>query len=76
MNCKRAPPLNTLTNIQMKGSKGRRTRNDCLALQDYLNPYSNLNIEDQRYLFSLRCEVNPLGANFKRNLSINEFLCV
>ena len=60
----------------MKGSKGNKIEYDSVALQDYLNPYSNLSIEDQRYLFSLRCEVNPLRANFRRNLNMKENICV
>ena len=49
---------------------------DSLTLQDYLSPYSNLTLEDQRYLLSLRCEVNPLRSNFKRNLSMKKVHCV
>ena len=42
-----------LQNIQVKGSKGGKIEYDSVSLQDYLDPYSNLNIDDQRYLFSL-----------------------
>ena len=35
-----------LQNIQVKGSKGGKIEYDSLSLQDYLNPYSNLNIDD------------------------------
>ena len=33
----------------MKGSKGSKIEYDSLSLQDYLNPYANLSIDDQRY---------------------------
>ena len=65
-----------LKQIQLKGSKGSKIVYDSLTLQDYLNPYSNLTLEDQRYLLSLRCEVNPLRTNFKRNLSMKKVHCV
>ena len=65
-----------LKNMQMKGSKGSKVEYDSSSLQDYLNPYANVPIEDQRYLFSLRCEVNPLRTNFRRNLTMKELYCV
>ena len=68
--------LKYLQNIQERGSKGNTIEYQSVALQDYLNPYSNLNIEDQRFLFSLRCEVNPLSANFRRNTTIMKTFCV
>ena len=60
----------------MKGSKGSKVEYDSLSLQENLNPYANIPIEDQRYLFSLRCEVNPLRTNFRRNSSMKEIYCV
>ena len=66
--------LKYLRNIQEKGSKGSRIEYHAVELQDYLNPYSNIGIEDQQYLFSLRCEVNPLRANFKRNKNMEKFI--
>ena len=68
--------FNYLKNIQKKGSKGSKIEYDLLSLQDYLNPYSNLSIDDQRYLFSLRCEVNPFRTNFRRNLSMKQIHCI
>ena len=41
-----------------------------LGLQDYLGSSSNISLEDQRFLFSLRCEMNQLKTNFKGNESI------
>ena len=29
----------------------------------YLNPNNQLNLEDQRLIFQIRCEINPLPAN-------------
>ena len=48
-----------LKNKQLKGEKGRKIDYNNLELQDYLNPCSNMNLEDQRLVFSLRCEMNP-----------------
>ena len=56
--------------------KGARIKYDCLELQDYLKPSSNISIEDQRIIFGLRCEMNILKSNFKRNRSINEKYCI
>ena len=61
---------------QMKGEKGINIRYNSLELQDYLNPFSNMTLEDQRTMFSLRCEKNPLKPNFKRNSRIKEKYCV
>ena len=65
-----------LKNVQIKGSKGSKIENYLLSIQDYLNPYINLSIDDQRYLFSCRCEVNPLRTNFRRNLRVKQIHCV
>ena len=56
--------------------KGSRIKYENLELQDYLQPSSNLKLEDQRFLFSLRCEMNVLKTNFKRNESIGSNTCI
>ena len=61
---------------QQKGTKGSLINYDSLECQDYLNPCSNLTIKEQRYLFSLRSEMNPLSTNFNRNKNINPIYCV
>jgi hypothetical protein len=61
---------------QLKGEMGRKIQYNNLELQDYLNPCSNINLEDQRLMFSLRCEMNPLKSNFRRNMEMKEEYCV
>ena len=50
--------------------KGARIKYECLELQNYLSSSSNLTREDQRLLFSLRCEMNLLKANFWRKINV------
>ena len=59
-----------LKELQKKGNKGSLIIYDSLEVQEYLNPSTNRKIEDQRYLFSLRSEMNILHTNFSRNKSI------
>ena len=40
--------------------KGALISYDSLDLQDYLNSCSNLTIDEQRFIFSIRSEINPL----------------
>ena len=47
-----------------------------MELQDYLSPYSNLSLEEQYKIFSLRTRMNPLKSNFSRNEKMKEELCV
>ena len=61
---------------QERCEKGSMIKYDCLELQDYLNPAANISIKDQRYIFSLRCEMNILKSNFKRNKNLNERYCI
>ena len=68
--------LKYLKELQKKGTKGSLIDYDSLEVQDYLNPSSNMKIEDQRYLFSLRREMNLLHSNFSRNKSIKPTFCV
>ena len=68
--------LKYLKSIQENRSKGNKIEYHAIELQDYLNPFSNLGIEEQQYIFSLRCEVNPLRENFKRNTNIEKIHCV
>ena len=68
--------LRYLKNLQKKCDKGSRISYSSLELQDYLHPSSNINVEDQRFLFSLRSEMNILKSNFRRNKSITERFCI
>ena len=52
--------LKYLTEKQKKGEKGRDILYESFQLQDYLCPYSNLDLEEQRLLFSLTSRMNPL----------------
>ena len=61
---------------QKKCEKDSKIRYDSLELQDYLNPFSNISIENQRLLFSLRCEMNILKSTFRRNPNINARYCI
>ena len=45
--------LKYLKEIKVKGSTSSKIMYDSLTFQDYLNPYSNLTLEDQKYLLSL-----------------------
>ena len=44
---------------QSKGKKGSTISYNSIELQDYLGSYANLKIEDQRYIFNFRSEMNP-----------------
>ena len=68
--------FNYLKCQQQKCGKGSRIRYESLELQDYLNPFSNISIENQRLLFSLRCEMNILKSTFRRNPNINSRYCI
>ena len=53
-----------LTEKQKKGKKGRNIMyHNQLEMACYLNPNNQLNLEDQRLIFQIRCEINPLPAN-------------
>ena len=65
-----------LNSLQNKKEKGGRIKYDSLELKDYLNSWSNLNIEDQRTIFSIRSEMNPLKSNFRRNNKMEVEYCV
>ena len=60
----------------MKCEKGARINYQTLELQDYLKPCSNLKLEDQQYMFSLRCEMNPIKKNFERNMKMTQEYCI
>ena len=47
-----------------------------MKLQDYLNPCSNLKLEEQRNIFSLRSRMNELKTNFSRNHNIKSKYCL
>ena len=59
--------INYLQMKQRKAEKGAKIVYQSLELQDYLNPYSNLSLEDQLKIFSLRTQMNPLKSNFSKN---------
>ena len=59
---------------QMKCEKGVRIEYSTLELQDYLKPCSNLQLQEQQYIFSLRSEMNPLKKNFERNTKMKQDL--
>ena len=61
---------------QNKCEKGSGIKYEFLELQDYLRSSSNISLEDQRLLFSLRCEMNQLKTNFTRNESIEPRFCI
>ena len=65
-----------LKKLQVKGTKGVKIKYDSLDIQDYLKPCANITIEEQRYLFSLRSEMNPLKANFSQNRNITRTFCI
>ena len=54
--------------LKTKQSKGEE-------LQDYLNPCSNITLEEQRYIFSLRSRMNELRPNFSRNRTLKSEYC-
>ena len=68
--------INYLQMKQRKAEKGAKIVYKSLELQDYLNPYSNLSLEDQLKIFSLRTQMNPLKSNFSKNEKIKQEICV
>ena len=46
-----------LNSLQNKKEKGAKIRYESLELMDYLNSWSNIRIEDQRFIFSIRSEI-------------------
>ena len=61
---------------QSKCEKGSDIKYQRLELQDYLSPSSNLNLEDQQLIFSLRCKMNFLNVNYSRNINMKPEFCV
>ena len=61
---------------RQKGTKGAKINYKTLEIQDYLQPCSNIKIEEQRYLFSLRSEMNKIKANFSKNPNIEPSFCI
>ena len=68
--------INYLKCKQSMSEKGGQIRYETLELQDYLSPYSNLKLEDQQKIFSLRTQMNPLKSNFSRNEKMKQEFCV
>jgi hypothetical protein len=56
--------------------KGSDINYQDFELQDYLSPSSNLSLEDQQIIFSLRSKMYPLKINFSRNENIKEVFFV
>ena len=56
--------------------KGSKIIYNNLALQDYLRPNSNLNIDEQREIFSFRCEMNLIKSNFSRMKNLIQERCI
>ena len=65
-----------LNTIQMNKEKGSFIKYNTLELQDYLQPCANISFEDQKLIFSLRCEMNLIRFNFKRNMNISPEYCI
>ena len=61
---------------QAVGEKGSAIEYKTLELQDYLSSSSNLKLEDQQLLFSLRCKMNHLKVNFSKNKNMKERFCI
>ena len=61
---------------QAKCEKGVKIKYKTLELQDYLKPCSNLKLEDQHLIFSLRCEINPIKKNCIRNIKMKQEYCI
>ena len=58
------------------GSEAHNIIYESMKLNDYLNPCSNLKLEEQRNIFSLRSRMNELKTNFSRNQNINSKYCL
>ena len=61
---------------QKKWEKGLDIIYNSLEIQDYLNPFSNILLEDQHFIFSLRCEMNPIKKIFTRNINMKQEYCI
>ena len=61
---------------QTRGSKGADIKYTLIELQDYLNPFANLTLEDQRYIFSLRSKMNEIKNNFPKDRNMKIVYCV
>ena len=60
----------------MNKEKGIFIKYDTLELQDYLQSCANISFEDQKRIISLRCEMNLIRFNFKRNMNISPEYCI
>ena len=52
---------------QKSMKKGSEIKYNYLQCQSYLQPHSNISVEDQRLLFSLRVRMNKIPFNFPGN---------
>ena len=52
-----------LKDKQKQGKKGACISYTCFEMADYLQPGAGLEIDEQREIFSIRTQTNPLGAN-------------
>ena len=68
--------INYLNSLQKQKEKGALIIYNSLQLENPLNSWSNLRIEEQRFIFSVRSEMNPLKSNFKRNNKMEVEFCI
>jgi hypothetical protein len=68
--------LTYLKSKQLKGEKASNIIYNSIQLQDYLNPCSNIKLEDQRAMFSLRSRMNETKTNFSRNNKLKNEYCI
>ena len=57
------------------GSKGKQICYEELRMRDYLLPNNIITLEDQRYIFSLRCRMNNISSNFTNEHVLCETDC-
>ena len=61
--------LISLKNLE-KYTKGKHIEYNELELQEYLTPSANLNLEQQREIFSFRCKMNLLKEFFSNMIEL------
>ena len=52
-----------LVHKKSAGRKGKYIKYSSLSMADYLLPEAGIGLEDQQELVSIRCRINPMGAN-------------
>ena len=61
---------------QNKGRKGAAILYNSIELQDYWNLCANIKLEDQRFIFNFRSEMNQTRENFQRDTNMKEEFCI